>query len=557
MKYLKQKHWILFFALLGAGIFLCEGRAHAASIDVSSGASDVTVNGNCSIHEAVESARTNSAIDACTAGSGADTLNLPDGVYSIAPSSVNLNFGHDTLTIDGASRDGTIIDGTGGYGMTYGGGSGLISVTLSSLTVRNSMGIASNSNTQANLTIINTLWHNNEVSGSSDGIIEANGDAGPESLIISDSEFRDNTGFLFLASSYQGFASAELTNLEVYDNDHASGNSDSLMRVRTAQSITTSNVNIFNNEGGLELYSNDILAHDINYYQNTGGALNFIPDPPNAKATAYNISVVNNQSIGAFTVVSDAGGYELDMYNVTIAENDTQYPALFLMSDENDPLTGTISNISIANNSRTGDFGLTMPAGVGIFSSSNIPPTVVFSNVLLANNLDEGTPRNCEVSSTIFAWVSGGYNLSTDNTCTNLNDESSDLHSANAALGALTEENETWIMPLQAGSSAINAGATIAGIPTDQRGVSRPQGSAYDIGAYEALGATSGAGGGGQENADGGSSSNSEQATNLQGELAETGVSVFSVVTGVSIVMASALYLKRRIDRQLFLYKVN
>ena len=38
---------------------------------------------------------------------------------------------------------------------------------------------------------------------------------------------------------------------------------------------------------------------------------------------------------------------------------------------------------------------------------------------------------------------------------------------------------------LQAGSGAIGAGVTLSEVPYDFDGISRPQGSAYDIGAYE------------------------------------------------------------------------
>jgi hypothetical protein len=41
---------------------------------------------------------------------------------------------------------------------------------------------------------------------------------------------------------------------------------------------------------------------------------------------------------------------------------------------------------------------------------------------------------------------------------------------------------------LQATSPALNAGTTIAAVTTDFLGVTRPQGTAYDIGAYERLG---------------------------------------------------------------------
>ena len=38
---------------------------------------------------------------------------------------------------------------------------------------------------------------------------------------------------------------------------------------------------------------------------------------------------------------------------------------------------------------------------------------------------------------------------------------------------------------LQAGSPAINTGITVAAVTTDFDGIARPQGSAYDIGAFE------------------------------------------------------------------------
>jgi hypothetical protein len=38
---------------------------------------------------------------------------------------------------------------------------------------------------------------------------------------------------------------------------------------------------------------------------------------------------------------------------------------------------------------------------------------------------------------------------------------------------------------LASGSIAIDQGTTLAEVPTDKDGVTRPQGSAYDIGAYE------------------------------------------------------------------------
>jgi hypothetical protein len=44
------------------------------------------------------------------------------------------------------------------------------------------------------------------------------------------------------------------------------------------------------------------------------------------------------------------------------------------------------------------------------------------------------------------------------------------------------------VYTLQAGSAAIDAGVTLAAVPIDLAGTTRPQGSAYDIGAYESGG---------------------------------------------------------------------
>ena len=53
-------------------------------------------------------------------------------------------------------------------------------------------------------------------------------------------------------------------------------------------------------------------------------------------------------------------------------------------------------------------------------------------------------------------------------------------------LGALTDNGgRTRTCALGDGSSAIDAGKTIDAVGADQRGVSRPQGSAYDVGTYE------------------------------------------------------------------------
>lgn len=64
--------------------FLAAPVAHAATVTVDSTADDLTQgpNGNCTLREAVIAANTDTAVDGCVAGSGADTIVIPAGVYT-------------------------------------------------------------------------------------------------------------------------------------------------------------------------------------------------------------------------------------------------------------------------------------------------------------------------------------------------------------------------------------------------------------------------------------------------------------------------------------------
>ena len=63
-----------------------------------------------------------------------------------------------------------------------------------------------------------------------------------------------------------------------------------------------------------------------------------------------------------------------------------------------------------------------------------------------------------------------------------------DTHSLQAADTALFVNAGANDFHLKAGSPALNAGTTLADVPTDIDGVTRPQGGAYDIGCYEGAG---------------------------------------------------------------------
>jgi CSLREA domain-containing protein len=83
----------LFIAVLVALASLTS-TTHANVINVNTTVDDVTVNGNCTLREAIIAANTDTAVDGCDAGSGDDVITLPSGTY--------------TLTLAGAGEDGAL-----------------------------------------------------------------------------------------------------------------------------------------------------------------------------------------------------------------------------------------------------------------------------------------------------------------------------------------------------------------------------------------------------------------------------------------------------------------
>ncbi len=82
-----------------------------------------------------------------------------------------------------------------------------------------------------------------------------------------------------------------------------------------------------------------------------------------------------------------------------------------------------------------------------------------------------------------------GGNLSDDNSCKNYFTKPTDQNNVSALADTLAplSDNGGYVptMALKKGSPAIDAGITIPTLTTDARGSVRPQGTAYDSGAYE------------------------------------------------------------------------
>lgn len=94
--------------------------AQAANIVVNTTDDELNSDSDCSLREAITAANTDAAVDACTAGSGPDTITLPAGTYTLSIVGTNEDSAADgdldvtdDLTINGAGAATTIIDGNG------------------------------------------------------------------------------------------------------------------------------------------------------------------------------------------------------------------------------------------------------------------------------------------------------------------------------------------------------------------------------------------------------------------------------------------------------------
>ena len=81
-------------ALISGVVFTLHAApiARAATITVTVTSDDNIVNGNCTLREAIRAANTDTSVDACPAGNGADTIVLPAGNYVLALGGMGENF---------------------------------------------------------------------------------------------------------------------------------------------------------------------------------------------------------------------------------------------------------------------------------------------------------------------------------------------------------------------------------------------------------------------------------------------------------------------------------
>ncbi len=155
--------------------------------------------------------------------------------------------------------------------------------------------------------------------------------------------------------------------------------------------------------------------------------------------------------------------------------------------------TVTLNNSTVSGNSATGGGGI-YNNGTLLLNNSTVSDNTGFSDTggpssggiagsgstTLSNSIVANQAVGTDCSTGI---TSAGYSLDSDGTC-NLT-ATGDISNGMANLGPLqvNAPGNTATHALLAGSDAIDAAPS--GLATDQRGVSRPQGCAFDIGAFE------------------------------------------------------------------------
>jgi CSLREA domain-containing protein len=94
---------------------------YAAKINVTHVLDELSADGHCSLREAIQAANTDSSVDTCAAGDGADTIGLPMGTYLLTIAGVSEDDGAtgdlditSDLTLEGAGAANNV--GRSGHG---------------------------------------------------------------------------------------------------------------------------------------------------------------------------------------------------------------------------------------------------------------------------------------------------------------------------------------------------------------------------------------------------------------------------------------------------------
>lgn len=412
---MKNKAILSLLLLIIPLLFFQIHPVYAANIVVNTTDDELNSDGDCSLREAIQSANTDTAVDACTAGNGTDIITVPAGTYtlSIVGAGEDANATGDldvtsNLTINGASAASTIIDG-GGIDRVIEIRPGA-TAQIDKVTVQN--GNAAGIFNGATLTLTNSRVTNNTRADFAGGIYNLG------TMIINNSTIKNNTttGTNFSAGGGGIFNEGTLTmtNSTVNNNtSHARGggiyNLDSTLNITNSTISTNTGLNgggIFNRFGTVN-FTNTTIANNI-ATDNGGGIWNFggTMNLKNSILSANNAATAADNCAGAiasqgYNVSSDAscalgGTGDLNSTNPMIgplANNGgpTKTHALLLGSPAIDLVP--LSSCTVATDQR----GVARPQGAACDSGSYEHPATLpqqCSGNIASYNVIQGTNGN-------------------------------------------------------------------------------------------------------------------------------------------------------------------
>ena len=314
-------------------------------------------------------------------------------------------------------------------------------------------------------------------------------------LAITNSTISGNSATIFGGGIGNLGGSVTITNSTVSGNTATKQQAGGLLNGTGPVTITGSTIsgNSAPNAGGIE-NGGTMTITDSTLSQNTaspngGGAIQ-----NDGTLTVTGSTLANNSAAGG------AGIYNFGAATISGSTftGNTSTSSGGAITNTNISKSLSITNSTFFANSATGSGGAIVDVGSatitsGTFAGNSSPDggalyfsslnggTLTLGDTILASSSGSD---NCSFSGT---FTDAGYNLDDGTSCgfTNANH---DLSSTNPTLGALASNGgPTQTMALLPGSPAIDAGGTSAnGCPaTDQRNITRPQGAACDIGAYE------------------------------------------------------------------------
>ena len=479
---------ILIAAAVAVSFLLPHGSAQANVITVTTETDELNTGAGCSLREAIQAANTNLPVDACPSGSGDDVIELPAGTYKImlAGTGEDNNAVGDfdilgDLSIVGDGIGNTIIDGQDMdriFDIHIGPDVHISGLTMGDGRVSADVGGAIFNHGTLHLSQAEIV-SNAALSG---GAIESES----ANLTIEDSIIADNEATLLSGGGIRihtgGSATIERT---VIEGNHADTGGGGVWVVDASVDIieTTIKGNSAAGQGG-GVYMT--LAAEVNIVSTTisgnsseatGGGL-YVEGTATVAVTDSTIS--GNSALQGGGIAHWGSGL-VELTNTTISGNEVEQTGGGLSVEINGG-SAVLLNVTITDNvadsdDNTSGFGGGVSVGTGSLAVKN---TIIAGNVTL-----NGADPDCAATVT-----SEAYNLIGVNSlnCTIVGDITGNIVGVDPMLGPLADNGGlTATHALLAASPALDAAIICPPPDADQRGQPRPQGTACDMGAFEAI----------------------------------------------------------------------